>query len=146
MPSVINLNADTPVPPAGASNIIFQSDGGDPMNSISAFDPLFIGDSGTGGFSGNVPAPAAGDAAAGKVLSAAGVWAAPGANYFGELIAFTSTAGALTYTPTSILGIFRNGQLLLSVGPSPDYSITGTAVTLAVAASGTDVFYAIYSH
>ena len=37
----------------------------------------FIGDSGSGGTEGLVPAPAAGDAAAGKYLSADGTWSAP---------------------------------------------------------------------
>jgi len=36
-----------------------------------------VGDSGSGGTKGLVPAPAAGDAAAGKFLKASGVWAAP---------------------------------------------------------------------
>jgi hypothetical protein len=36
--------------------------------------PAFVGDSGAGGTRGVVPAPAAGDAAAGKVLSAGGGW------------------------------------------------------------------------
>lgn len=39
-----------------------------------------VGDSGAGGTKGLVPAPAAGDAAAGKFLSAAGTWAAPSAS------------------------------------------------------------------
>lgn len=36
-----------------------------------------VGDSGTGGVAGTVPAPASGDAAAGKFLKADGTWAAP---------------------------------------------------------------------
>jgi hypothetical protein len=38
----------------------------------------FTGDSGSGGAKGAVPAPAAGDAAAGKFLKADGTWTAPG--------------------------------------------------------------------
>jgi len=38
---------------------------------------VFVGDSGAGGAKGLVPAPEAGDAAAGKFLGAAGVWLAP---------------------------------------------------------------------
>lgn len=38
---------------------------------------LFDGDTGSGGFQGLVPPPAAGDAAAGKVLGAGGVWVVP---------------------------------------------------------------------
>lgn len=37
----------------------------------------FVGDSGAGGVKGAVPAPAAGDAAAGKFLKADGTWAVP---------------------------------------------------------------------
>lgn len=39
----------------------------------------FVGDSGSGGTKGLVPAPAAGDAAAGKVLGAGGTWITPSA-------------------------------------------------------------------
>ncbi len=39
----------------------------------------FVGDSGSGGTDGGVPAPSAGDAAAGKVLSADGTWKTVGA-------------------------------------------------------------------
>ncbi len=41
-------------------------------------EPTLVGDSGSGGRRGLVPAPAAGDAAAGKVLGADGTWAATG--------------------------------------------------------------------
>lgn len=80
MPSpitAINLNADTPSPAGGHCNIIFQSDGGEPQANISAFDPLMIGDTGSGGYPGNVPAPTAGDSAAGKFLKADGTWQIP---------------------------------------------------------------------
>jgi len=40
--------------------------------------PAFVGDAGLGGQAGMVPAPAAGDAAAGKTLGAGGTWMAPG--------------------------------------------------------------------
>lgn len=73
----LNLNGDYPVPPTGYSNIIFQTDGASPISSISAFDVLMVGDSGSGGYSGNVPAPGSGDAAAGKFLKADGTWAVP---------------------------------------------------------------------
>lgn len=44
---------------------------------LITLDP-FTGDDGAGGIRGGVPAPAAGDAAMGKVLTAAGVWDLPG--------------------------------------------------------------------
>jgi hypothetical protein len=76
VPGII-FNSDTPAASDGCYNIIFQTDGADPQQSISAFDPLMIGDAGSGGFAGNVPAPAAGDAAAGKFLAADGTWDVP---------------------------------------------------------------------
>lgn len=39
--------------------------------------PVMVGDAGAGGVKGAAPAPAAGDAAAGKYLSAAGTWSTP---------------------------------------------------------------------
>lgn len=51
--------------------------------------PAYGGDSGTGGFQGMVPAPAAGDAAAGKVLGAGGGWIVPAVGGGGS----TSLAG-----------------------------------------------------
>lgn len=75
--TAVNLNGDFPTPTTGNLNIIFQSDGGAPLANISAYDPIMVGDDGTGGFPGNVPAPAAGDAAAGKFLMADGTWAVP---------------------------------------------------------------------
>lgn len=44
---------------------------------VMAMLPDFVGDSGSGGTAGRVPAPAAGDAAAGKFLKANGAWTAP---------------------------------------------------------------------
>jgi hypothetical protein len=65
---------------------IASSGGTTPAISIAAF----TGDSGSGGAKGAVPAPAAGDAAAGKVLGAGGGWVAGGAG------TVTHTGGALT--------------------------------------------------
>lgn len=54
-----------------------------------------VGDSGSGGTKGLVPAPSAGDSAAGKVLSAGGTWALPGTasplTTKGDLYTYTST-------------------------------------------------------
>lgn len=48
------------------------------FRSLVADDyPTMVGDAGAGGTKGAVPAPAAGDAAAGKFLKADGTWAAP---------------------------------------------------------------------
>src|SRR5712692_248327 len=45
---------------------------------VAADLPLMVGDTGSGGVQGAVPAPAAGYAAAGKFLKADGTWAVPG--------------------------------------------------------------------
>ena len=66
-----------PAPPTGQQAIVFANDGGAPTVNFSATDPVMEGDSGAGGLAGNVPAPAAGDAAAGKFLKADRTWAVP---------------------------------------------------------------------
>lgn len=80
-----NLNDTTPPPPSGTTLVQWQSDAYvyDPARGIfvrnaSAYMPLMVGDDGgspSAGASGAVPAPAAGDAAAGKFLKADGTWA-----------------------------------------------------------------------
>jgi hypothetical protein len=73
----IQFNWDAPAAPSGHSNIVFQDDGGAPRTKVSAYDPNMVGDAGSGGYPGNVPAPGAGDAAAGKYLDASGAWSVP---------------------------------------------------------------------
>jgi hypothetical protein len=51
-----------------------------------------VGDSGSGGTKGLVPAPAAGDAAAGKVLGAGGGWVVPGSGTVTS-VSLTTTGG-----------------------------------------------------
>ena len=84
-----NLNATTPAAAAGLQNVVFADDAGSPTVNISATDPVMVGDTGTGGKAGNVPAPPAGSAAAGKYLKADGTWAVPPGG----------SAGALTINP-----------------------------------------------
>ena len=66
--------------------------GGDLSANRTLSIDAFTGDTGTGGAKGAVPAPAAGDAAAGKVLGAGGGWVAGG----GGSGTVTHTGGALT--------------------------------------------------
>ena len=75
--STINFSPTTPAPPSGQQNVTPQNDGGSPTCNQSFYDPLMVGDSGSGGTAGNVPAPGAGDAAAGKFLKADGTWEIP---------------------------------------------------------------------
>lgn len=67
---------------SGAQNTILGrvASGSGPMTQLTSAQATsaltaVVGDSGSGGTKGLVPAPAAGDAAAGKVLTAGGVWA-----------------------------------------------------------------------
>jgi hypothetical protein len=70
-----------------------------------------------------------------------------GGTFTAELVAFSGTAGALANTPITVIGFFKNGQLLTTLGSAPDYSITGPgAITLTVAAGGSDVYIALYYH
>lgn len=70
--------------PMSAGTFLANATGGTalptPINGTQATAILtaFVGDSGSGGTKGLVPAPAPGDAAANKFLNAAGGWSAPG--------------------------------------------------------------------
>ena len=92
--STQNFNATTPAAATGAQNIAFADDAGSPTVNISATDPVMVGDTGSGGTAGNVPAPASGDAAAGKFLKADGTWALPGGGgtFLEEVITFSGTS------------------------------------------------------
>jgi hypothetical protein len=64
---------------------------------VNAILPDFIGDSGAGGTKGLVPAPASGDAAAGKYLKADGTWATtPGASATAYGVVYLNAASATT--------------------------------------------------
>jgi hypothetical protein len=78
----IELNASDPAAPAGAQNVHFRTDQShtgaqDDPYPTSAYLSPFTGDGAGTPASGLVPAPAAGDAAAGKVLSAGGGFVIP---------------------------------------------------------------------
>lgn len=76
-----NLNSTTPAAPGNKQLVVVQADAIPADSTVdrnfSFYDPTFVGDTGTGGKEGNVPAPAAGDAAAGKFLKADGTFAVP---------------------------------------------------------------------
>ena len=75
--TAIKLSNTTPAAPTGQVNVQFQSDGGSPQQSVSASVPILVGDTGSGGTAGLVPAPPAGSATAGKFLSANGTFEVP---------------------------------------------------------------------
>lgn len=99
------LNQTTPAAPSGDQNIVFQTDGATPEQSITGYvktataslrgvvkpdgtttsvdgsgnlsAKAMVGDSGSGGSAGIIPAPPSGSAAAGKFLKADGTYAVP---------------------------------------------------------------------
>ena len=73
--------------------------------------PMMVGDSGTGGTQGAVPAPGAGDAAAGKFLKADGSWAAPGpwVASSGNAVLGSGNTGVGDVTPDALLEISQSG-------------------------------------
>lgn len=82
---------------AGTYKMRVTGSTGDPEDATAAQATAglnaMVGDSGSGGTKGLAPAPAAGDAAAGKFLKADGTWAVPssGGKYPGEVFWFAGT-------------------------------------------------------
>ena len=101
--TIANFSNTTPAAPAGTTNVLFQKDALTPTD-ISASMPLMVGDSGAGGVSGAVPAPAAGNTAAGDFLRADGTWQIP-----------PGTGGAANYQ-----SVENNGSLV-AVEPSLNF-------------------------
>jgi hypothetical protein len=106
--TALNFSNTTPAAPTGKQLIVPQNDAGAPTCNESFYDPVMVGDSGSGGLAGNVPAPAAGDAAAGKFLKADGAWHVPPGAVAATLSAAPSAAGnfqiahGLSGTPSRI--------------------------------------------
>jgi hypothetical protein len=77
----INLNNTGPAAPSGSKNVAWQADAAslDPtvVRNVSASVSILVGDTGAGGTAGLAPAPAVGDAAAGKYLKADGTYKVP---------------------------------------------------------------------
>lgn len=82
--------------------------------------PSFVGDAGSGGARGFVPAPAAGDAAAGKFIKADGTWAVPSGVGPASVAQshLKTTTGAVSVTTGPALGDFA---LLLATLPGGEY-------------------------
>jgi hypothetical protein len=86
MATIKNLNGTTPAAPANSRNATWQvvsspsgtdPTSGNPVYDGSCYIPDMVGDTGSGGADGLVPAPPAGSAAAGKFLKADGTFAVP---------------------------------------------------------------------
>lgn len=121
----------------------------------AAILPAMVGDTGAGGTQGLAPAPAAGDAAAGKFLSAAGIWAAmPPLTPGGRLTLATvtpvmqsSVTGATTvyYTPYKgrVVPIY-NGTVFVNTDIGGELSQATTDATKSPAAVGASSVYDIF--
>ncbi|MDO9364667.1 MAG: hypothetical protein Q7T60_17195 [Sphingopyxis sp.] len=126
---------------AGASNGAAQT----------ALLSAFGGDSGSGGVKGMVPAPAAGDAAAAKFLSAAGTWQIPSSpTTGGSTVTMSGTGQTLTSIPASVAHVEVVFSGVSTSGSSPPVFVLGDAggletsgysgsTTLAVGAGATGV-------
>ena len=114
--STINLNATTPSPAAGHQNVAVATDSATPTANISFTDPVMVGDSGSGGTAGNVPAPPAGSAAAGKVLKAVGSFPVP-------------TGGGITALTGDVTASGSGSVAATAVKIPPGVTLTGTPTT-----------------
>lgn len=96
------------------------------FRAMVAADMLqMVGDSGSGGVKGAVPAPAAGDAAAGKFLGAAGTWSTPGgsgASTSNQYVVL-SAAGDLTQERILTMGTGMTG---VDAGAGAAYTLSVT--------------------
>jgi hypothetical protein len=147
MSEVINLNNATPAAPSGSLNVTWQkgastgTDGatGLPIDPVSASLPKMVGDTGAGGVMGLVPAPAAGDAAAGKVLKADGTWYVPPAMPLPLSIGFVMLSGATGTDVGPMLVAPRAGSLTkCTVVVKTSDPVTG--LSFRIKRNGTDIF------
>lgn len=93
---------------------------GDSSGKLTAWIANMVGDSGSGGTAGLVPAPSSGDAAAGKVLTAGGTWLAPS-----------------VVTPIAIPGANKAlGNASIPTGGSTDLAICFDGTNIWAGASG----------
>lgn len=138
---------------AGSAGFVGATGAGDyshrtPAQVTAALD-AFVGDSGSGGTKGLVPAPASGDAAAGKVLGAGGTWVAGGGGItVGTTTVTSGTATRLFYeTAGNVVGqisgatsdgtnvTFGSGNLMAT---SPAFTTNQTTTNDAIGTTSTD--------
>src|SRR6185503_2752511 len=108
-----NLNDTTPAAPSGKTNIKFQANPPGGTRQISGYMPNLVGDSGSGGTAGAVPAPSSGDAAAGKFLRADATCAVPSVSGGGGGGTVTTTGSPANGNLTKFSGAtsITNGDL-----------------------------------
>lgn len=108
----------------------------------------FVGDSGSGGTKGLVPAPASGDAAAGKFLKASGAWALPpdvGVTTIGTIDSQTASSNGLVISGANLYaqsasatnpGMVNNTTQTLSGNKTLSGSTTLSALSTGIVHSG----------
>ena len=103
------------------------------MTQLTADLAGMVGDSGSGGTKGLVPAPAAGDAAAGKFLKADGTWATAGGGLtIGTTTITSGTNTRVLYNNSGVVGEYTvTGSGNVAMSASPTFSGTLTAATIA---------------
>ena len=135
-----------------------------PDDNIPAATGVFTGDSGAGGTSGLVPAPAAGDALANKFLKADGTWAVTptgsgsgatdlSATETATTVSIASSTGAAAMIPaatSSLAGVLDSGRAakidgLATVATSGSYNDLSNTPTLGTLASLSSVDNANWS-
>lgn len=100
---VADTTTDTLTVASGRTAVVITTTAGSDTLTISISD--MVGDSGSGGVAGLVPAPASGDAAAGKFLKASGAWAVPPSSSVGQLldVVFKRKASDESVTSSTVL-------------------------------------------
>lgn len=116
-----NFQATTPAPPSAARNSIWQVETtssstdavtGQPVFKASCYQTDMVGDTGSGGADGLVPAPPAGSAAAGKFLEASGTWQVP------------AVAGGVSVKTTAYTAVAGDTGTLLSFNDASAVTLT----------------------
>lgn len=142
------LTADT-APTADDLVVTVNDPGGTPATrkaTITNFTkaiPAVVGDSGSGGTKGLVPAPGAGDAAAGKFLKADGTWVVPSTSSglaFELVIAVSDETTALTTGTGKVMFRMPRAVTLTAVRASlTTAQATGSIFTVDINENGTTI-------
>jgi len=111
---------------------------------VTALLNTFVGDSGSGGTKGLVPAPAAGDTAALKYLYANGTWAL--AALTGAEISATASATTTSTTDVLMTGMTItpvSGTYKVMFSSTISSNTTGSTITISIYSNGTQVAHSV---